>query len=111
MSRKRREKPGKYRGIIMKTGEAAKVLGVDPKTIRNWIDDARLSRFFSVSALGQDGSIQRILTDSDLLVLNTIRAMKARGTTDWNDIASYLESGKREEVFAQNAVSADPRTI
>lgn len=95
----------------MKTGEAAKILGVDPKTIRNWIDDYGLSQFFSPSALGKDGTIQRMLTDADLLVLNTIRARKAQGSTDWDDISAYLASGKRETEFPQNAISADPRTI
>jgi DNA-binding transcriptional MerR regulator len=95
----------------VKTGEAAKILGVDPKTIRNWIDDYGLDPFFSSSALGKDGTIQRMLTEGDLLVLNTIRAKKAHGTTDWADIGAYLESGKRETEFPQNAISADTRTI
>jgi DNA-binding transcriptional MerR regulator len=95
----------------MKTGEAAKILGVDPKTIRNWIDDYGLSRFFSTSATGEDGSFQRLLTESDLLVLNTVRALKGRGVTNWDRVAEYLESGEREREFPQNAISGDPRTI
>jgi DNA-binding transcriptional MerR regulator len=95
----------------MRTGEAAKILGVDRKTIRNWIDDYGLQKYFSLSALGEDGAIQRVLTESDLLVLNTIRAQKVAGVYDWAQIALYLETGEREREFPQNAISADPRTI
>jgi len=95
----------------MKTGEAAKILGVDPKTVRNWIDDYGLTRFFSASATGTDGSFQRILSESDLLVLNTVRALKGRDVYDWEAIAEFLETGEREREFPQNAISGDPRTI
>ena len=61
----------------MKTGEAAKILGVDRTTIINWIENRGLDRFFSPSAAGSDGATQRMLTESDLLVLNTIRARRA----------------------------------
>jgi DNA-binding transcriptional MerR regulator len=95
----------------MKTGEAAKLLGIDVGTVRNWIDHPAISPYFSQSAKGEHGGTQRLLTESDILTLNTIRSLRSENVSDWYEIAEYLESGKREQEFPTNAISADPRTI
>lgn len=94
----------------MKTGEAAKILGVDRTTIINWIENRGLEQFFSDQANGRDGGTQRTLTESDLLVLNTIRARRAENL-DWPHIARFLETGQRENEVPQNAASTDKRTV
>ncbi len=94
----------------MKTGEAAKILGVDRTTIINWIEQRGLSKYFSPSANGEHGSAHRLLTEGDLLVLNTIRRLRANNL-EWDEIANELETGNREREFPQNAISGDPRTI
>lgn len=95
----------------MRSGEAAKILGVDRNTIYNWTQNPEFSHFFSPGAKMEDGSAQRILTQSDLLVLNTIRTKRGQGIADWKEIAAVLESGERVQEFPQNAISADPRTV
>lgn len=95
----------------MKTGEAAKLLGVDTSTIRNWIHHPLLTRFFSESAKNEHGGAQRLLTDADVLVLNTIRSQRVDGVDDWRAISVFLESGQRNQEFPQNAITVDPRTI
>jgi DNA-binding transcriptional MerR regulator len=95
----------------MKTGELAKILGVDRKTIRNWIDDYGLQKFFSASALGTDGNIHRTLTEADVLVLNTIHHKRTNSVNDWNEIKDYLESGERQTEFPTNAIGHSRRTI
>ena len=95
----------------MKTGEAAKILGVDRNTIYNWTQNPDLSRFFSPGARMEDGTTQRILTESDLLILNSIRAKRSEGIVEWDEIARILDDGYRAREFPQNAISADPRTV
>ena len=95
----------------MKTGEVAKLLNVDRKTIRNWIDDYGLEELFSPGARGIDGNIQRNLTEADALALNTIRVLRAKGVNDWNKIKEHLERGEWETEFPTNATSADRRMI
>lgn len=94
----------------MKTGEAAKIMGIDRSTLLDWINIRGLDRFFSAGALGKDGAMHRILNDSDLLVLNTIRACRSDNQS-WDEIEAHLETGEREQSFPQNAISVDPRTI
>lgn len=94
----------------MKIGELASILGYEPRTLRNWIDRPELKHFFSEGALGKLGA-HRILTDSDVLALNTIRYLRVNHSSSWDEIAAHLESGKREQGFPQNAISTDPRTI
>jgi transketolase len=49
--------------------------------------------------------------ESDVLVLNTVRMMRAKGIDDWDEIHDVLESGHREQEFPQNAIVTDMRTI
>lgn len=94
----------------MKTGEAAKLLGVDVSTVRNWIHHPLFEQYFSESARHQHGGTQRILTESDILVLNTIRHRRASGA-EWSVIQEFLETGRRVQEFPANAISVDPRLI
>lgn len=95
----------------VKTGEAAKAMGVDVGTIRNWIDNECFDEFFSDEAKGDAGNPHRVLSESDVLVLNTIRHLRVRGMTEWGDIARKIETGFRVQEFPRNAISSDPRTI
>jgi DNA-binding transcriptional MerR regulator len=90
----------------MKTGKAAKMLDVDPKTVTNWTDVKEFEEFFSLSALGKDGKTQRDYLDSDVLVLNTIRAERSRGA-NWSDIANMLKGGHREVDLPPAALTVD----
>ena len=96
----------------MKTGEVAKLLGVDNGTIRNWVINPLLENFFSPSAKNKHGGTHRVFLENDLLILNTIGTLRSNGVTDWGEIVKHLESGEREQEFPQNAtMSGDTRTI
>ncbi len=92
----------------MKTGELASLLGYSDRTLRNWLDRPEFEHFFTSGARGE-GVGQRILTESDVLALNTIRFLRSRGT-HWDEVLVFLKSGKRETEFPQNATH-DTRTI
>jgi DNA-binding transcriptional MerR regulator len=87
----------------MKTGKTAKALDVDPKTIINWTDTEGFGEFFSLGALAKDGRTQRDFNESDLVVLNTIRARRNLGDS-WEDIGAFLRSGKRETELPPTAM-------
>lgn len=96
----------------MKTGEAAALLGVSINTARNWIDREELSHFFSDGAKGKHGGAQRVLSESDILMLNTIRHLRnVENINDWQIILERLEDGFRIQEFPDNAISGDPRVI
>lgn len=80
----------------MKTGEVAKMMGLNPKTITNWTDQTDLNSFFTEGACrNSETSSQRDYTDDDVLVINTIRVHKTRQNT-WSDVAKILSTGHRE---------------
>lgn len=80
----------------MKTGEVAKMMGLNPKTITNWTDQEDLTPYFSEDARRDDGSGgQREYLEEDILVINTIRIHKTRQNT-WRDVAKILATGHRE---------------
>jgi DNA-binding transcriptional MerR regulator len=95
----------------MKTGEAAKILGLDVSTVRKWIDHSTLGPYFSESAKGKHGNAHRLLTEADVLVLNTIRMLRTGQNADWDTIGIHLGTGGREQEFPQNAISVDTRMI
>ncbi len=86
----------------MKTGKVAKAFGIDRKTVSNWTDTPQLKKYFTPDALGVDRT-QREYTEPDLLVINTIRVMRARGD-DWDNIAAALERGERERELPASAM-------
>jgi DNA-binding transcriptional MerR regulator len=92
----------KQEEISMKTGKAAKALGVDPKTIRDWADREEFKPFFSDEALGVDMT-QRDYSDLDLVVLNTIRSARSMNT-EWEEIAKMLRDGYRDANLPASAL-------
>ena len=96
----------------MKTGEAAALLGVSINTARNWLDRQELTHLFSEGAKGTHGGAQRVLSETDVLVLNTVRHLRnVDNVTEWPDIVRQLDADYRVQEFPQNAISADPRVI
>lgn len=95
----------------MRTGEIAKILGIDRATIYKWIAHPQLKQFFSREARGEGGTTQRLLMESDAAVLNTIRGLRTSGNSDWGEIARMLEEGYRITEFPQNAITSDSRVI
>lgn len=95
----------------MKTGEAAKRLGVDPKTIRTWLDQPELIPFLSPGARGIDVT-QRVINDDEFDVLATVYVLRYReGTSSWDDIADQLEAGRREELRPLDGITAQTETV
>lgn len=88
----------------MKTGKAAALLGVDPNTIKNWID--RLPEFFTAGARGE-GKLQREIEHTDLLALNTIRALRNDDIQDWDKIRDILQTGDREQTLPVSGLTVD----
>lgn len=87
----------------MKTGEVAKMMGLNPKTITNWTDQEDLTFFFSEEARRSDEtSSQREYSEEDVLIINTIRVHKTRQNT-WKDVAKILSTGHRETDFPISA--------
>lgn len=96
----------------MKTVQAARMLGVDPKTIANWLNNPVLNKFFSDSASGRDGSPSREIADGDLTILNTIRVLVEPMPTnkrDWYAIADALERGIENAELPPEAALFDNR--
>lgn len=87
----------------MKTGEIAKMMGLNPKTVTNWTDQAELRGFFSDGAkIDETSGKQREYSSEDVLVINTIRVHKTRRNT-WRDVAGLLVSGYRETELPASA--------
>lgn len=95
----------------MKTGEAAKLLGVDRRTIVLWIDRDELRGFFSPSARQETGGVQRLLTENDLAILNTIRFARTNGNDDWTAIAAVIDSGDLQRDLPTNGAFVDTRMV
>jgi DNA-binding transcriptional MerR regulator len=95
----------------MRSGELAKLLNVSDQTLINWMSRPEIRPFLSDTAVGESGNTQRIYTESDVLVLNTVRILRAKGIQNWDEIQKKLDSGEREQEFPQNAIVTDNRTI
>lgn len=95
----------------MRSGELAKILGVSDQTLLNWMKEEGIQKHLSAEALGKAGNVQRIFLESDVLVMNTVRTLRARGTTSWDEIGRVLDTDHREREFPQNAIGSDMRTI
>jgi DNA-binding transcriptional MerR regulator len=79
----------------MKSGKAAKALGIDPKTVKSWTDE--FSEFFTEDARG-NGRTQRFYHPEDLIVLNTIRVERSN-RVEREKIQVLLQTGYRNEAF------------
>lgn len=95
----------------MRSGELAKLLGVSDQTLLNWMKEPGVHKHLSPEALGKAGNVQRIFLESDVLVMNTIRTLRANGTSSWDEIGRILDTDHREREFPQNAMATDMRTI
>lgn len=94
----------------MRSGQAAKALGVDKKTVTNWIAHPKLEQFFSPSAAGRGEGVEREISEDELYILNTVRTLRAnmaRNNTDWQLIADKLTAGYRDKVLPPQAVGVD----
>lgn len=90
----------------MKSGKVAKMLGIDRRTITNWTDREEFSRFFSPEGRNLTTGFQRTYTESDVLVLNTIRIERDRGAT-WDDIEHMLHNGERHLDLPPSALTVE----
>jgi len=79
----------------MKSGKAAKALGIDPKTVKAWTDE--FAEFFSEDARGA-GRTQRFYHPEDLIILNTIRVERSQ-RVEPEKIHVMLRSGSRNSNF------------
>lgn len=96
----------------MRTGEAAQRLGLDGKTIRNWMDEELIAPLLSAGARRELGGAHRTLNDDDLRIMSTIRHLRiAEKITDWQEIREYLETGKRVEPPTLDGVTAQTETV
>jgi DNA-binding transcriptional MerR regulator len=92
----------------MKTGEAAKRLGVSNKTILNWTE--RFENFMSENAKPGAG-LQRDFNTDDLNVLNTVMVESTHGTS-WDRIEKLLAAGTRNtELPPETSVLAGESAI
>ncbi|GAB4528548.1 MAG: hypothetical protein OHK0046_47490 [Anaerolineae bacterium] len=79
----------------MKTGEVAKRLKIDRKTITDWVE--RFPEFFSPGAKQEHGELQRDFSAEDERVLVTINHIRSvEKITDWDVIRSRLDNGERK---------------
>jgi len=74
----------------MKMSKVAKMIGVDRRTIWNWVEHEKLKHLFSEEAKNQG---KRELDERDIFVINTIAHLRERGTFDWDEIARQLDGG------------------
>ena len=81
----------------MKTGTIARSLGIDIKTITNWLNRDEFRDFFSSSAKLETGKAHREFDFNDQILLNTIRHLRhEQGEKDWEKITAQIQSGFRQ---------------
>lgn len=94
----------------MKLGKAAQMLGVNDKTLRNWIDRPELKPHFSADATTSGAGVHREISDNDLFVLNTIRVLRVgmpNNDPDWQRIAGELSAGHIDRQLPPQAAALD----
>ena len=88
----------------MKMSKVAKIIGVDRRTIYNWVTHESLEHLFSESARNEG---DRELDEHDIFVANTINYLRQRVTTDWDEIAEKIEDGYQVADFSAGAADVD----
>ena len=88
----------------MKMSKVAKLVGVDRRTIYNWVTNPTLTHLFSEEARSQ-GS--RELDESDTIIANTINYLRQHMTTEWEEIADRIEEGFRITDLPLSATEVD----
>lgn len=106
------ELPAGKTGKHMTTGEAAKRLSIDSKTVRNWLDEQTIAPLLSSGAKREHGGGHRSLNDDDLRILATIRHLRVVDKImDWQEIRAHLETGKRIEPPTLDGIAAHTETV
>lgn len=88
----------------MRMSKVAKLVGVDRRTIYNWITHESLSHLFSEEAK-QEGD--RDLSEKDIFVINTIHHLRKTLTNEWKEIAEKIESGYQVTELSVGASDVD----
>ena len=88
----------------MKMSKVAKMIGVDRRTIYNWVNHKALEHLFSEAARNE---WDRDLDEHDIFVVNTINHLRQNVTTDWEKIAEKIEEGYQYTDFSIGAVDVD----
>ncbi len=88
----------------MKMSKVAKMIGVDRRTIYNWVTHESLEHLFSEGARNEG---DRELSEQDIFVVNTINYLRQNVTTDWDEIAERIEEGYQVTDFSIGAVDVD----
>jgi len=88
----------------MKMSKVAKMIGVDRRTIYNWVTHESLSHLFSESARNEG---DRELDEQDIFVVNTINHLRQNVTTDWEEIAEKIEEGYQVTDLSIGATDVD----
>lgn len=88
----------------MKMSKVAKMIGVDRRTIFNWVTNENLEHLFSQGARNEG---DRELDEQDIFVINTINHLRQHITTDWKEIAEKIESGYQVTDLSIGAVDVD----
>jgi len=74
----------------MKMSKVAKMVGVDRRTIYNWVQHPSLHHLFSKAAINEG---DRELDERDIFVINTIAYLREHKVTEWGEIAKRIEDG------------------
>lgn len=88
----------------MRLSKVAKLIGIDRKTIDNWINHDALNHLFS-SESKKEGD--RDVSESDIFTLNTIHYLRKNITTDWKEIAEKIEGGYQVTDLSIGATDVD----
>lgn len=88
----------------MKLSKVGKMIGVSRRTVYNWVTHPSLEQFFSEEARKEG---DRDLDEEDVLLIMTIKFLRDRVTTDWEEIAEKLEGGFRESNLSVGALEVD----
>jgi hypothetical protein len=88
----------------MKMSKVAKMIGVDRRTIYNWVTHELLGKFFSQNARNEG---DRELDEQDIFTINTINYLRQNVTTDWNEIAKRIEEGFQVTDLSIGAADVD----
>jgi len=88
----------------MKMSKVAKMIGVDRRTIYNWVTHESLLHLFSEGARNEG---DRELDEQDIFVVNTINHLRQNVTTDWEEIAEKIEEGYQVTELSIGATDVD----
>lgn len=88
----------------MKMSKVAKMIGVDRRTIYNWVTHEALEHLFSERARNEG---DRELNEQDIFIVNTINHLRQNITTDWDEIAQKIEGGYQVTELSIGATEVD----